>query len=108
MAYDESLADHVREILLGEPGLSEQKMFGGLALMIDEHMCCGVVGNDLMLRLGRDGASAALEQPHVRPMDFTGRPIMSMVFVAPEGLGPARLRKWVEQAAAFAHTLPKK
>ena len=108
MAYDENLADRVRELLAGEAGFSERKMFGGLAFVLDGHMCCGVVGDDLMLRLGPDGADAALEGPHVRPMDFTGRPMTSMVFVSPAGLRSARLRKWVEQAAAFAHTLPAK
>ena len=52
MAYDENLADRVRTILISEPSLSERKMFGGLAFMIDGHMCCGIVGDDLMLRLG--------------------------------------------------------
>jgi hypothetical protein len=102
------LADRVRDILVADPGISERKMFGGIAFVLDGHMCCGVVGSDLMLRLGPDGADAALERPHVRPMDFTGRPMTSMVFVASEGLRSAALRKWVEQAAAFARTLPPK
>ena len=54
MAYDEKLAERVREILAAEPGLSERKMFGGLAFMLDGHMCCGIVGERLMLRLGAD------------------------------------------------------
>ena len=76
--------------------------------MLDGHMCCGVVGSDLMLRLGPDGADTALEHPHVRPMDFTGRPMSSMVFVAPESLQGVSLRAWVEQAATFARSLPPK
>ena len=66
-------------------------MFGGLAFMIDGHMCCGIVGDDLMLRLGPDGAKTALERPHVREMDFTGRPMTAMVFVAPDWLRRAAL-----------------
>jgi TfoX/Sxy family transcriptional regulator of competence genes len=108
MAYDEKLADRIRDILRPDPGYSERKMFGGIAFMLDRHMCCGVVDDDLMLRLGPDGADAALDQPHVRPMDFTGRPMSSMVFVAPAGLDGVSLRRWVGQAAAFARALPPK
>ena len=108
MAYDENLAERVRTILASEPSLSERKMFGGLAFMIDGHMCCGIVGHDLMLRLGPDGSDAALKRPNVRPMDFTGRPMTSMVFVEPEGLRGRALRRWVEKAATFAHTLPSR
>lgn len=106
MAYDENLADRVRAILMSEPSLCERKLFGGLAFMLHGHMCCGIVGTDLMLRLGHEGTDAALAQPHVRPMDFTGRPMTSMVYVAPEGLRGVALRGWVEQAVAFARTLP--
>ena len=108
MAYDENLADRVRAFLEAEAGFGERKMFGGIAFMLDGHMCCGVVDSDLMLRLGPDGADAALEHPHVRPMDFTGRPMSSMVFVAPEALQGVSLRAWVEQAATFARSLPPK
>ncbi len=108
MAYDEKLADRVRALLEAEPGFSERKMFGGIAFMLDGHMCCGVVAGDLMLRLGPDGADAALEHRHVRPMDFTGRPMSSMVFVEPAGLKRDALRSWVEGAATFARSLPPK
>lgn len=108
MAYDENLAERVRTILASEPSLSERKMFGGIAFMIEGHMCCGIVGHDLMLRLGPDGSDAALKRPHVRPMDFTGRPMTSMVFVEPEGHRGGALRRWVEQAATFARELPPK
>jgi TfoX/Sxy family transcriptional regulator of competence genes len=108
MAYDEKLAERVRVVVGAEQGLSERKMFGGLAFMLEGHMFCGIVGSDLMLRLGPEGADTALDRPHVRPMDFTGRPLAGMVYVAPEGLRGAALRRWVEQAAAFARTLPPK
>jgi hypothetical protein len=108
MAYDEGLADRVRDVLAPQAGLTERKMFGGLAFMLDGHMCCGIVGSDLMLRLGVDGADAALARPHVRPMDFTGKPMSGMVFVAPEGLRGTALRGWVRRASAFARTLPPK
>jgi TfoX/Sxy family transcriptional regulator of competence genes len=108
VAYDERLAERVRKILAGDPALSERKMFGGLAFMLDGNMCCGIAGDRLMLRLGADLAERALERPHVHPMDFTGRPMTGMVYVAPEGVGGRALRTWVEKAAGFARTLPPK
>ncbi len=108
MAYDERLADRVRDILAGHPGLGERKMFGGLAFMLDGNMCCGIVGDRLMLRLGADLAEQALERTHVHAMDFTGRPMSGMVYVAPEGVRGRALRTWVEKAAGFARTLPPK
>ena len=84
-------------------------MFGGLAFMVDGNMAYGLLGTDLVLRLGEQGAAAALEQPHVRPMDFTGRPLRSMVFVASTGVDSARgLRRWVDRAVEYARTLPPK
>jgi len=85
VAYDEQLADRVRDVLLPEPDLTQRKMFGGLAFMLEGHMCCGVVRDELMLRLGIDGAEEALGRDHVRPMDFTGKPMTGMVFVSAEG-----------------------
>ena len=108
MPYDETLAARVRTALDGRDGVTERAMFGGLAFMLDRHMLCGVVGNELMLRLGREQADAALERPHVRPMDFTGRPMAAMVFVAPAGLRGAALRPWLDDAAAFVQMLPPK
>ena len=108
MPYDETLAARVRVAVDGRDGVTERAMFGGLAFMLDGHMLCGVVGNELMLRLGRGQADAALERPHVRPMDFTGRPMAAMVFVAPAGLRGAALRPWLDAAATFVQTLPPK
>jgi TfoX/Sxy family transcriptional regulator of competence genes len=108
MAYDERLAERVRIALEGVKGLSERKMFGGLAFMVNGNMACGIVKDELMLRLGAEGAEAALEQPHVREMDFTGRPLTGMVYVAREGLGETELHGWVQEAAAFARSLPPK
>jgi TfoX/Sxy family transcriptional regulator of competence genes len=108
MAYDEALADRVRDLLVADPGYSERKMFGGLCCMLDGHMTCGVVGDSLMLRLGEELAAEALRKPHVRPMDFTGRPMRNMVYVDPAGLRGRALRTWIELAAANARSLPPK
>ncbi len=108
MAYDETLADRIRDILMPDPALSERKMFGGLCFMLHGNMVCGIVGSDLMLRLDEQLADEALRKPHVRPMDFTGRPMRTMVYVAPEGLRGRALRTWVEKATAHARSLPPK
>lgn len=108
MAYDEQLAERVRRVLADDATLNERKMFGGLAFMLGDHMCCGIVGDRLMLRLGADLAEQALTRPHVHPMDFTGRPMTGMVYVGPEGLAGRALRGWVDKAAGFARSLPPK
>jgi TfoX/Sxy family transcriptional regulator of competence genes len=108
VAFDEQLADRVRVVLGAEQGVTERKMFGGLAFMVNGNMACGIMKDELMLRLGAEGADAARERPHVRQMDFTGRPMTGMVYVGRGGLGDAELRGWVQQAAAFARSLPPK
>ena len=108
MAYDEDLADRVRDVLPDGEVVTEQQMFGGLAFMHGGHMFCGVVKDALMLRLGPEAADRALDQPHVRPMDFTGRPMKGMVFIDPEGLHGDALRQWVDAAAGYARGLPPK
>jgi len=108
MAYDEELAARVRAILGGRSDVHEQKMFGGLAFMVAGHMSCGVVGDTLMLRLNEELANEALEKPHVRPMDFTGRPMKNMVYIDAPGLKGRALRTWVEKAATHATTRPAK
>lgn len=107
VAFDEALAERVRLALAAADDLYERKMFGGIAFMVSGHMAVGIVGDDLMVRLGPEGAATALARPHVRPMDFTGRVSRSMVFVDAEGVrADADLAGWVEEAAAFVATLP--
>ena len=109
MAFDARLAVRVASALADAPDLREQQMFGGIAFLVGGHMVCGVVGDDLMLRLGGEGADVALEEPHVRPMDFTGRPMSTMVFVEPKGVeSEAALADWIERATAYVQTLPAK
>jgi TfoX/Sxy family transcriptional regulator of competence genes len=108
MAYDEDLADRVRAVLPAAGPVTERQMFGGLAFMLGGHMFCGVVKDTLMLRLGPDGAGAALGRPHVRPMDFTGRAMKGMVFIEPGGLHGTALRDWVAAAAEHARSLPSR
>jgi TfoX/Sxy family transcriptional regulator of competence genes len=109
LAYDEAVAARVRKALKGRKGIEEKKMFGGAAFMLNGHMCCGVQDKDLVLRLGKDGAAEAIEKRHVRPMDFTGKPLKSMVYIAPAGFAQeADLKAWLHQAVTFVRSLPPK
>ncbi len=109
MAFDETLAARVRDVIGEHPGLREQKMFGGLAFLIDGNMSVGVVGDELMVRVGADAYEDALELAHARPMDFTGRPMRGFVHVAQPGFRTAAaLEKWVDRGVEYASSLPKK
>jgi TfoX/Sxy family transcriptional regulator of competence genes len=109
MAYDEKLAGRVREVLKRRRNISEKKMFGGLAFMVSGHMCCGILGDDLMVRVGPDAYDAALREKGARPMNFTGRAMKGMVYVDRSGYGAAAsLKAWVEQGLSHARSLPPK
>ena len=82
MLYDEGVAQRVREAMSDQKNVVEKKMFGGLSFMLQGNMCCGVVGAELMVRVGVDGYEAALSQPYARQMDFTGKPLKGFVYVA--------------------------
>ncbi len=105
MAYDEDLADRVREVVPAGAEVTERKMFGGLAFLLEGHMFAGIVGGELMVRIGSEATQRALELDHVREMDFTGRPSRSMIFVEPTGLRGPALEQWVTEAAEYARTL---
>jgi TfoX/Sxy family transcriptional regulator of competence genes len=109
VAYDEELAKKIADVLAEQGDFDERKMFGGIAFMVKGHMCCGVINKDIMLRLGPEGAAKALDDAHVRPMDFTGRPMKGYVYIAKEGLQTdAKLRKRIQAALDFVATLPAK
>jgi len=109
VAFDETLADRVREALAPRGGASERKMFGGIAFMIGGNMAVGVIEDDLMVRLDPADAAQALAEPHVRPMDFTGRPMKGMVFVDSAGTeSDDGLAAWVDAGADHAASLPPK
>jgi TfoX/Sxy family transcriptional regulator of competence genes len=108
MAYDEALAGRIRRAVGPRPGVTEKKMFGGLAFLLDGKMFCGIARGDLMVRIGPDRYAAALAQAHVRPMDFTGHAMNGYVFVSASGAKTARaVRKWVDRGAAFVATLDR-
>lgn len=109
MAHDEGLAQRIRELLDEQAGLSEKRMFGGVAFLVNGNMAVGVVKSELMVRVGPDAHAAALREPHARPMDFTKRPMKGFVFVAEAGLEQdSQLGAWVERGVRFAASLPPK
>ncbi len=109
MAYDEGLAHRINESLEGLAGLVEKKMFGGIGYLIDGNMACGVNGDDLIVRVGADSYEATLEEPFVRPFDFTGRPMKGWVVVSSEGCeSDDDLQRWIQRGVAFAQSLPAK
>lgn len=109
MAYDEKLADRVRDLIATRPGYDEKKMFGGLCFLINGNMSAGVVKDELMLRVGEARFAKVLARKHARPMDFTGRPMKGMVYVGVEGLKSKRqLESWLRPALEFAEELPPK
>lgn len=109
MAYDEGLAQRVRDVLEGHPTLVEKKMFGGVGFMLQGNMACGVNGDDLIVRVGPAGYDEAVVRPHARPFDFTGRPMKGWVMVGPDGYeSDSDLEGWVQQGVDFALSLPAK
>jgi TfoX/Sxy family transcriptional regulator of competence genes len=109
MPYDEGVAQRIREIMNSVSGLSEKKMFGGIAFMVNGNMCVGVVKHELMLRVGPDQYDEVLNLPYVRKMDFTGRPMRGLVYVESDGFGEDKeIKYWIERALLFVRTLPEK
>ncbi|HEV8281304.1 MAG TPA: TfoX/Sxy family protein [Candidatus Limnocylindrales bacterium] len=103
MAYDEVLAERIRAALRGRADVVEKKMFGGITFMVAGRMACGVIHDDLMVRVGPDGHDEAIAKPHARSMDFTGKPMRGMVYVAPAGVATDDdLRSWVDRAIRVA------
>jgi hypothetical protein len=110
MAYDEDLANRIRELIAGEPGVVEQKMFGGLAFLIGGHMSVSASGRGgLLLRVAPEETEALLAKPHAGPFEMRGRTMDGWLRVAPEGLRTKRqLEPWVKRGVAYARSLPPK
>jgi len=109
MAFDEGLAQRLREIFAEREDVIEKKMFGGLAFMLSGNMCCGVVGEELMARVGPDQYESALKQPYARKMDFTGKPLKGFVYVGYQGImSDSDLECWVGRCEKFVCSLPAK
>jgi TfoX/Sxy family transcriptional regulator of competence genes len=110
MAYDEDLANRLRELLADEEAVTEKKMFGGLAFLLHGNMSVSASRNGgLLARIDPAETDAALARPHVARMEMGGRTMDGWITVAPEGLKTKReLTAWVKRSVAFAKTLPRK
>ena len=109
MAYDEDVANRVRQAVAAHEGLSERKMFGGLCLMLNGNMFAGIIGGELMLRVGPHRFEELLAKPGARPMDFTGRPMNGYLYVSPVAFSTAEdLSTWLEPALEYVGSLPAK
>ena len=107
MAYDERLAQRIRQAFGARRDIAERKMFGGLTFLCGGRMCCGIVGADLMVRVAEDQFDEGVRRPHVRPMDFTGRPLRGFVYVSPPGFRTATaLRAWLSLGEGGATQKP--
>ena len=110
MAYDEGLAERIREQLAGEPDLTEKRMFGGLAFLLGGNMSVGVYRDELLVRVGREGSDEALAEPRTRLFDMSQRrPMHGWILVAPEAVEEdASLAAWVARGVGYARSLPAK
>ena len=109
MSYDEGVAERIRDIFMGRDDIIEKKMFGGIAFMLRCHMCCGVVNDTLMARVGPAQYQTALKKKHAREMDFTGKPMKGFIYVDPVGFETDKqLNEWVSLCVQFVQTLPDK
>jgi TfoX/Sxy family transcriptional regulator of competence genes len=110
MAYDEDLANRIRELILVEPGITEKQMFGGLAFLLNGNMSVSASGQGgLLLRVDPDETDALLSRPHARPFEMRGRVMQGWLRVDAEGVKTKRqLERWVARGVAYARSLPSK
>jgi TfoX N-terminal domain len=110
MAYDEELANRLREELADQAGVSEKAMFGGLAFLVNGNMAVSASSHGgLMARVGADATDGALARAHTRLTEMRGRPMTGWIYVAPEGVKARRqLAAWVRRSVEFTRTLPPK
>jgi TfoX/Sxy family transcriptional regulator of competence genes len=107
--YDPETVQRVRRLLADRGDVTEKKMVGGLSFLVNGNMCCGVTGQDLMVRVGPDGREQALREPHVRPMRFGGRVLSGFICVEPAGFAAGEaLARWVQRGLDFVAGLPAK
>lgn len=109
MAYDQGLVERIREFFIDRIDIDEKKMFGGLAFMLSGNMCCGVLDDKLMARVGPTFYEDALTKPYASKMDFTGKPLTGFIYVAQTGIEEDQdLHEWLTTCEAFASALPPK
>ncbi len=109
MPYDEHLAERLTPLLTGKPGFEQKKMFGGIGWLCHGNMCVGIYKEFLITRVGLEAAETLLQEPHVRPMDITGKVMKGWLMIAPAGVTrDLELKRHVELASHFVKTLPAK
>ncbi len=109
MAYDEAFANRIRTYLHGHKNVAESRQFGGIGFLLNGNMAVGVLGSDLLVRVGADQHEAAMKSPHAKPFAITGRPAVGWVLIKPVGVASAAgLKKWVDLGVRFAGSLPPK
>jgi len=109
VSYDQEAAGRVRAMLSSRDDVVEKKMVGGLSFLVNGHLCCGITGPALMVRVGAEGRDQALREPHVRPMEFAGRPMAAFVRIDPAGFAAEdALAGWVQRGLDFVSRLPPK
>jgi TfoX/Sxy family transcriptional regulator of competence genes len=109
MAYDEGLAQRVREIVEEEPGFDEKNMFGGICFLLFGNMVCGIIKDDLIVRVGADRYAEMLKMPGTKKFDLTGKPMKGWVMVLSTALdSDEALNDWVQRAVSFVRTLQPK
>jgi hypothetical protein len=109
MPYDKGLAQRVREILEEEPGFDEKRMFGGICFLLFGNMVCGIIKDDLIVRVGAANYNATLKMPNTKKFDLTGKALTGWVMVLSTALdSDEELNNWVQKAVTFVRTLPPK
>lgn len=109
MAYDEGLAERLTEHFSDRADVAIKKMFGGLCFMVSDHMCCGIVGDLLMARVGPERYEEYLTEKYAKEMDFTGRSMKGLIYIEPEGIAEdSDLKKWLDRCEDFVFSLPPK
>ena len=109
MAYDETLAERVRQRLARRKNVAEKKMFGGIGFLLIGNLLVGVWKDSLIARLGDEQGEASLLEPHVKEFDITGRPMKGWVLVEPDGAAEDdQLKDWIDRAMKFVGKLPAK
>jgi TfoX/Sxy family transcriptional regulator of competence genes len=109
MACDALLVKRIETLLRRKRSVTQKKMFGGICFLVNGNMCCGVEGDKLVVRVGPEHYEQLLQRRHVKPMDFTGRPLRGFIYVMSEGLsGQKTLHSWLEWGIRYARSLPEK
>ena len=109
MAYDEILAERIRDVFSERKDVEIKKMFGGLCFMVSNHMCCGITKNLLMARVGPEKYEEYLQNEHTQEMNFTGKTMKGLIYINPEGCQTEQqLNHWLNICLKYIESLPPK